>query len=72
MLTQYGACMDLIVSSQKTALVQAMEDLKKTVVPGYKMAVYQGIAQLKLYTSMDAPEQIIEATIQTYFTEPNL
>jgi shikimate dehydrogenase len=64
---RYNACMDVVVSAQKTLLIREMEELKKTVIPGFKMALYQGLAQFKLYTGASAPENIIENAINSYF-----
>ena len=66
-LIHYDCCMDVVVSPQETALIQAMNELKKSYVPGFKMALYQGMAQCKLYTGMDAPQRIIENAINSYF-----
>lgn len=66
-LVHFEAALDVVVSPQKTPFIQTLENLKITCIPGFKMALYQGIAQCKLYTGADAPENVIEKAIRSYF-----
>lgn len=66
-LDSYEACLDVVVSPRKTRLIQAAESRGIIFVPGFKMALYQGIAQCKLYTSISVPENIVEDAIKSYF-----
>lgn len=66
-LVRYDICIDVVVSPRQTGLIQAMDNLKKAIIPGFKMASYQGIAQFKLYTGMNAHKVVIENAISSYF-----
>lgn len=68
-LANFEAGLDVVVSPQKTRLIQTLEALKIKAIPGFKMALYQGVAQCKLYTGVDAPEALIEEAIRSYFQD---
>lgn len=63
-LSNYDAVMDVVAYPNKTLLLQSAEDAGKTVIPGFKMVLYQAAAQFKLYTGQNAPLEIILKTIQ--------
>ncbi len=65
-IANYDACTDVVVSPQYTPLIQAMIDLKKTVIPGFKMALYQGVAQYELYTGLKVPMDLMKDNMQKY------
>lgn len=65
-LAHYDACIDVVVSPQRTPLIQAMVDLKKAVIPGFKMALYQGVVQYELYTGLPVPMDLMEENMQKY------
>lgn len=66
-LIHYDCGMDVVVSPQETGLIQAMKELNKAVIPGFKMALYQGVAQYELYTGQEAPFDLMSENIQKYF-----
>lgn len=66
-IDRFEAVMDVVVSNKKTPIIARAEALRKTVLPGYKMAVHQALAQFFLYTGQNISEEIINQAIQEYF-----
>ncbi len=66
-LIHYDCSMDVVVSPQETGLIQTTKELGKAVIPGFKMALYQGVAQYELYTEQEAPFDLMSENIQKYF-----
>ena len=50
------AVQDVVISPLQSCLIAQARRMKKTVVPGHQMSLYQAMAQFKLYTGHAAPE----------------
>ncbi|MCX6784668.1 MAG: shikimate dehydrogenase [Candidatus Komeilibacteria bacterium] len=66
-LVNFEGVMDVVISGDETDLIKQARSLGLKFIPGYKMATYQALAQFKLYTGVDVPQEIIENVINLYF-----
>lgn len=57
---------DVVYSPKKTRLIRDAEQKGAKIVYGYEMLLYQGVAQLELYTSMKAPVETMRKTLENY------
>ena len=56
--------MDVVIYPSETKLLRIAKEMGKDIIPGTLMCVYQAAEQFKIYTGLDAPEEIINKTIK--------
>ncbi len=62
----YRAVMDVVVSSEMSALIKAAMGMNRIIITGAQMAMYQAAAQFELYVGKKAPLHIIKQSIKEY------
>ena len=62
-INNYDVIMDLVIYPAETKLLRLASELDKIIIPGTLMCVYQAAEQFKIYTGLDAPDQVIKSTI---------
>ncbi len=62
-ITSNHIVFDAVYNPLETRLLREAKEQNAATVPGYEMLLYQGIAQFKLYTGHDAPEEIMKQTL---------
>jgi len=67
-IEKFKAVLDVVVSSHDTYLVKKAKEAGKIVMPGIKMAAFQGMVQFKLYTGTEIPMEMVERSIGKYLT----
>ena len=55
--------MDVIVSPMESLLVRLAKRMGKTIVPGYKMSLFQAAMQFQLYTGVEPPLDVMETAM---------
>ena len=63
-IKNYDAIMDLVIYPAETKLLRLAAELGKEIIPGKVMCVYQAAQQFKIYTGLDAPEKVINKTLE--------
>ena len=63
-IKNYNVIMDLVINHKKTKLIRLATELGKEIIPGKVMCVYQAAQQFKIYTGLDAPEKVINKTLE--------
>jgi shikimate dehydrogenase len=59
-ISSFRAIADVVNNPVKTALIRSAERMGKIAIPGYKMSIYQGLAQFGLYTGRKASISMVE------------
>lgn len=62
-IRQARAVMDVVVSPMVTRLIENSRSLGKIVVPGCYMSLQQAMAQFKLYTGQEPPQNVMEKSM---------
>ncbi len=62
-LRKYHMVMDVVVTPIHSRLINKAKMLRKKVIPGYKMSLYQAAAQFELYSRKKAPLAIMQKAI---------
>ena len=62
-LDNYKVIMDVVIYPSETKLIRSAKLLNKHIIPGSLMCVYQAAEQFKIYTGLDAPDEIINSTL---------
>lgn len=55
--------MDLVIVPTESLLMQKAKNMGKTIIPGYKMSLFQAAMQFKLYTGVEPPLDVMEAAM---------
>lgn len=55
---------DVVYSPKETKLIKDALKIGAKVVYGYEMLLYQGMAQFKLYTGLQAPEEVMKKALE--------
>ncbi|MBI2085742.1 shikimate dehydrogenase [Candidatus Daviesbacteria bacterium] len=55
---------DIVYSPKETRLIKDAKKKGAKIVYGYEMLLYQGMAQFKLYTGLQAPEDVMRKTLE--------
>jgi len=63
LLTKHHIVFDCVYTPKKTKLLEDALDVRASVVYGYKMLLYQGVEQFKLFTGHKAPIEIMEKAL---------
>jgi len=63
LLNNYKVIMDVVIYPSETKLIKSAKFLNKHIIPGSLMCVYQAAKQFKIYTGLDAPDEIISHTL---------
>jgi shikimate dehydrogenase len=63
-IDQSIAVFDVIINPMESLFIREARSLKKKISPGYKMSLYQAIAQFKLYTGHQPPVKVMEAAVK--------
>lgn len=58
-LNNFETIMDVVIYPKETKLIKSALLMKKNIIPGSKMCVYQAAEQFKLYTGKNVPNQLI-------------
>jgi shikimate dehydrogenase len=66
-LSRFSVVMDIVYAPLKTRLLLEAEAAGCEVVDGLKMLLYQGAAQFKLWTGMDAPLDVMREVLHRRF-----
>lgn len=67
LLANFSVVMDIVYAPLKTRLLLEAEAAGCEVVDGLKMLLYQGAAQFKLWTGMDAPLDVMREVLHRRF-----
>ena len=62
-IQKHQVVFDIIYKPRNTQLLKFAKDRGAEVVYGYKMLLYQGIEQFKLFAGMDAPVKVMEEVL---------
>ena len=60
---------DVVFHSRTTPLIQRAKELGLTVVPGWKMLLYQTVSQFELYTKIPAPIDVLSKVLEESLPE---
>jgi shikimate dehydrogenase len=60
-------CFDAVYSPYKTRFIKEAEKKGAKIIPGVEMLLYQGTVQFKLYTGVDAPEEVMRKSLMDHF-----
>jgi len=63
-VAKFDVMEDIVYVPLKTPLIKAAERLKKTVITGDKMLLYQGMEQFKLWTKKEAPVKVMRTELE--------
>jgi len=64
-LNDYHAIMDVVIYPPETMFMSKAKALGKTVIPGFKMALYQAAEQFRIYTGQEPPLNVMLENIKT-------
>lgn len=64
LVRNFDFIMDIVVYPAETKLLRISKELGKEIIPGTLMCVYQAAEQFKIYTGLDAPEEVIKSTLK--------
>jgi len=62
-IARSSVVMDVIVSPMESLLVRTAKRMGKTIIPGYKMSLFQAAMQFQLYTGVEPPLDVMEAAM---------
>jgi shikimate dehydrogenase len=65
-LRNFVVVMDVIIYPAETKLLRIARETGKEVIPGALMCVYQAAEQFKIYTGLNAPEEIVKRTLKAF------
>ena len=63
-INNFDVVMDVVIYPAETKLLRVAKGMGKEIISGTLMCMYQAAEQFKIYTGLDAPEEIINKTIK--------
>jgi shikimate dehydrogenase len=58
-VAKFDVVMDIVYKPLITPLLEAARNMRKTVITGDKMLLYQGVEAFKLWTGKEAPVKVM-------------
>jgi len=65
-IKHYEVIMDVVIALEMSALIKASKSMKKNIIIGAQMSMYQAASQFELYTGKKAPFKVIKQSIKEY------
>ena len=65
-IRNFDLIMDVVIYPAETKLLRIAKEMGKEIIPGALMCVYQAAEQFKIYTGLDAPDQVIKRTLRAF------